>query len=273
MEDFAHIIGTMPFTVAMSSSSGKLAIGLRVETSRMKWTEAFGRKMVEVDPAVVLSTLSGYWNKIAGPYADQPSNRFSLDLSLLANAVPLGKVTYVRDGVNVSFVSDHGTTELGAESVIPVEVLLAAGNLLAEHAPPHLAKIWERVSVPTQLPPFTRLDMDMSQSDAERTKETEWYAKACGQSVEYYERLANWLHARQLAFAVGAEGYAEPTREEYSLDHAPEDVPSMAEIDAIYALSKDRLGTSLEELHQQAVDGRTITARSRHVFRRFFPKS
>lgn len=272
MQDFAYVIGTMPFTVVVSSKDGKTRLGISVETAESKWSEVFATKSIEVDPGVVLSNLVSYWNKIAGPYAGQPGERFAMDLSLLASSFPEGKVTYIREGVNVSFASSHGSMEPGSESVIPVEVLLATGNLLAAHAPPHLAEMWRRVSAPTDLPAFPILDMEMNQSDEDAARETEWYANSLGQSVAYYERLANWLHARHLAFAVGAPGYSEPTREEYDLSFAPAEVPSMSDIDRIYDLSKDLLKSSVEDLREQAVAGRNVVVRAENVFGRYFRK-
>lgn len=272
MQDFKYMIGTMPFTAVCASEGGRFSLGISVETSDGKWTDVFGKKSVEVDPAAVLSTLTSFWNKIAGPFAGQPQTKFSLDLSLLVGPVSSGKVHFVRDGLHVTFVSQDGNKELKSESVIPVEVLLAVGNLIASLAPPHLAEMWRRVSAPTELPAFPVLDMEMEQSEEDAARETEWYARSLGQSVSYYERLANWLHARQLAYAVGAEGYSEPTREEYDVANAPGTLPSMTEIDAIYGLSIGLMKLTMEEVREQAIAGRNYSVRDANVFRKFFPR-
>ena len=272
MQDFEYMIGTHPFTAVCFSADGKFSMGLSVETADNRWTEVFGRKSVVVDPAVVLSALTSFWNKIAGPFAGQSPSRFSFDLSLLVGPLPNGKVNFVRDGLFVTFESQRGTKALESESVIPVEVLLAVGNLLASFTPTHLAEMWRRVSAPTELPAFPVLDMEMNQSDEDAKRENEWYARALGQPLDYYERLANWLHARQLAYAVGAEGYSEPSREEYDVANAPETLPSMTEIDAVYGLSIGLMTLTIEEVREQAIAGRNYSVRDANVFRKFFPR-
>lgn len=274
MEDFGYSIGTMPFTTSCSMKAGKFSFGMLVETARGKWVHVFGKAQIESDPAVILSSLTSLWPKIAGPYAGKSSDRFAIDLSLLVGGTPTGKVEYVRDGLEIVFNSADGVNEQGSESVIPVEVLLATGNLLTTLAPPHLAALWERVSVSTDLPAFPILDMEMNQSDEDARRENEWYAKSLGQSLDEYERAANWLYARQLAFAVGHPDYpTEPTREEYECRSVPANLPTMDEINAIYALSKDKLGMTLDRLHDDAVGHRNFETRSITVFRRWFPKS
>ncbi|MBY3433263.1 hypothetical protein HFN89_03675 [Rhizobium laguerreae] len=273
MQDFDYIIGTHPFSVRVRRAADKLSFGITVERSRGVWTEVFGQNLVDVDRDALLSSLISFWPKIAGPYAGFPSAKFLMDLSMLAGYLPEGKVYFVRDGYEVSFPFMTHLVELGSESVIPVEVLLALGNVIAADAPPHLKAIWKRASIQTALPPFplSRLE-DMGQPDGDAASETEWYARAVGQDVETYCRAANWLHARQCAFAVGHPDHpTEPTQSEYDVRHVPESLPSDAEIDAIYALSPTKLGYTLSELRKQAVDQRNTSARDVTVFRRFFP--
>nr|WP_250807871.1 hypothetical protein [Neorhizobium tomejilense] len=271
MSDFAFHIGTIPFSASIAAADGIAMLGISVETSRGKWTDALGAKKVVIDPDGVLTTLTSLWTKIAGPYVGQPNDRFSFNLAGLVSPTAPGPVTFVRDGLNVSFLFGDKTVKMGSESVIPIEVLLALGNQLAGSAPPHLAQMWRRVSDATELPPFPRQTADMSTPLADTRQETKWYASALGQSVAYYELVANWLHARQLAFAVGAPGHTEPTREEYDVRTVHKDVPSMYAIDAIYGLSKDKLGFGIRELREQAISHRNMEARLHVVFRKFFP--
>jgi hypothetical protein len=194
-----------------------------------------------------------------------------MDLSMLAGYLPDGKIHFVRDGYEVSIQFTDHLVELGSESVIPVEILLALGNVIASDAPPHLQAMWKRASSQTALPPFPLETEDMKQPDWDRASETEWYARAVGQDVETYCRVAKWLHARQYAFAVRHPDHTEPTQAEYDVRQAPEVTLSDAEIDAIYALSASKLGFTLDELHRDAIAGRNTYARDVTVFRRFFP--
>jgi hypothetical protein len=271
MQDFDYHIGTHPFSVRVRCVAGKTSLGITVERLRGEWIAVFEQKLVEVDREALLSSLISFWPKIAGPYAGFPPAKFLMDLSMMAGYLPEGKIHFVRDGYEVSFQFEDHKVELGSESVIPVEILLALGNLIASDAPPHLQTMWKRASSQTALPPFPLETEDMKQPDWDATSETEWYARALGQEPETYCRVANWLHARQLAFAVGHPDHTEPTKAEYDVRHVPEVTLSDAEIDAIYALSSPKLGMTLDELHRQAVAGRNTFARDVTVFRRFFP--
>lgn len=273
MQDFDYLIGTHPFSVRVQRKDGKLRFGVTVERTRGDWIEVFSDKLVDMDRDTLLSALISFWPKIAGPYAGFPATRFLIDLSLLAGFLPQGKVHYLRDGFEVSFSFVSHSVELGSESVIPVEVLLGLGNLLSSDAPTHLQALWKRASAQTQLPPFSlsRLE-DMSQPEEDEASETEWYARALGQDVNTYCRVANWLHARQLAFAVGHPNHPEePTQAEYDVRNVPENLMEDADIDAIYALSAPKLGYTIDELRRQAVGQRNVFARNVTVFRRFFP--
>ncbi|MCS4089728.1 hypothetical protein [Rhizobium sp. BK176] len=274
MEDFDYIIGTHPFDVRIRRADGKTSLGITVERRRAEWIAVFPNKMVEVDRDSLLSALITFWPKIAGPYAGFPASKFMMDLSMLAGYLPEGKIHFVRDGHEVSFRFTDHQVDLGSESVIPVEILLALGNVIASDAPAHLQTMWNRASSQTALPPFPLERMeDMTQPDWDRASETEWYARAVGQDVETYCRVAKWLHARQLAFAVGHPDHAEePTQAEYDVRHAPSVTLSDAEIDAIYALSAPKLGFTLDEMHRDAVAGRNTSARDVTVFKRFFPR-
>jgi hypothetical protein len=272
MEDFDYVIGTHPFSVRIQQSEGKLRLGITVERLRSVWTEVFGDKLVIVDRDVLLSALISFWPKIAGPYAGFSAAKCMVDLSALAGYLPDGKVYFVRDGYEVSFPFMTHVVELGSESVIPVEVLLALGNVLAADAPPHLQAIWRRASIQTDLPPFplSRIeDMGRPQDDADN--EVGWYAAALGQDVETYVRTASWLHARQLAFAVGHPDQTEPTQAEYDVHNVPALLPTNEEIDAIYSLSAKKLRSTVNELRTQAIDQRNMIARNITVFRKFFP--
>lgn len=272
MQDFDYIIGTMPFSVRAQRKDGKLRFGITVECSRGVWTEVFGEKLVDVDRDTLLSALVSFWPKIAGPYAGFPGAKFQMDLSMLAGYLPEGKVHYVRDGYEVSFPFTNHSKELGSESVIPVEVLLALGNLIASDAPPHLKALWNRASSQTELPPFSLSRWeDMGQPGDDAENETDWYARALGQDGETYRRAANWLHARQLAFAIGHPDHTEPTAAEYDVRTVPDHLPSDSDIDAIYALSASKLDSTVDDLRKQAIAQRNIDARNVRVFRRFFP--
>lgn len=273
MEDFDYTIGTHPFYVRIRRVAGNTGLGITVERLRAQWIDVFDKRTVDVDREALLSSLISFWPKIAGPYAGFPPAKFLMDLSMLAGYLPEGKIHFVRDGYEVSFQFTDHRVDLGSESVIPVEVLLALGNVIAADAPPHLQTMWKRASSQTALPPFPlqRIE-DMKQPDWDRQSEIEWYARAVGQDVKTYCRVAKWLHARQLAFAVGHPNYTdEPTQAEYDVRHAPDVIESDAEIDAIYALSAEKLGFSLDELHRDAISGRNTDARDVTVFRRFFP--
>jgi hypothetical protein len=272
MEDFDYTIGTHPFDVRIRRVEGKTSFGITVERLRGEWIAVFESKTVEVERDALLSSLISFWPKIAGPYAGFPGTKFVMDLSMLAGYLPDGKIHFTRDGYEVSFQFINHRVELGSESVIPVEIFLALGNLLATDAPSHLRDMWKRASSQTSLPPFPleRIE-DMEQPDWDKASETEWYARAVGQDVETYKRVANWLHARQLAFAVGHPNYTEPTPAEYDVLHVPEVLLSDAEIDDIYALSAPKLGFTLDEVHRDAIAGRNTDARDVAVFRRFFP--
>jgi hypothetical protein len=272
MQDFDYDIGTAPFSARAFRQNQKLQLGITVESSRGIWAEVFDNRLVDVDSNTLLSSLISFWPKIAGPYAGFPATRFQMDLSLLAGYLPEGKVIYIRDGHEVSFTFDGQSKELGSESVIPVEVLLALGNLIASDAPAHLKVLWNRASSQTELPPFSlsrREDMGRPEEDAEA--ETDWYAAALGQDRDIYRRTANWLHARQLAFAVGNPEYSEPTAAEYNVLTIPSHLPSDADIDAIYTLSASKLNASLDDLRKEAISQRNSDARNVTVFRRFFP--
>lgn len=273
MQDFDYVIGTHPFSVRAQRKDGKLRLGMTVERTRGDWTEVFSEKLVDIDRDTLLSALISFWPKVAGPYAGFPATKFLIDLSLLAGFLPQGKVHFLRDGFEVSFSFVSHSVELGSESVIPVEVLLGLGNLLATDAPPHLRTLWKRASAQTQLPPFSLSRWeDMSQPQEDEANETEWYARALGQDVDTYRRVANWLHARQLAFAVGHPDHTEePTQAEYDVRNVPENLMDDADIDAIYALSAPKLGHTIDELRRQAVAQRNVFARNVTVFRRFFP--
>ncbi len=273
MQDFDYVIGTHPFSVRAQRKDGKLRLGMTVERARGDWTEVFSEKLVDIDRDTLLSALISFWPKVAGPYAGFPATKFLIDLSLLAGFLPQGKVHFLRDGLEVSFSFVSHSVELGSESVIPVEVLLGLGNLLATDAPTHLQALWKRASAQTLLPPFSLSRWeDMSQPDEDEANETEWYARALGHDVDTYRRVANWLHARQLAFAVGHPDHAEePTQAEYDVRNVPENLMDDADIDAIYALSAPKLGHTIDELRRQAVAQRNVFARNITVFRRFFP--
>jgi hypothetical protein len=271
MNNFNYRIGTIPFSVTCHATDGSVSLGVSVERERGRWIDGLGTPYVKIDPATVLANLVTHWNRIVGPYGDHPAERFAVNLAELVGTGKKGPATFVRDGLNVSFEFAGKTVELGSESVIPVEVFLGLGNLLARLAPGNVARMWRAVSATTNLPPFPREDSGMDQPVSDTRIETEWYAKALGQSVAYYELVANWLHARQLAYAVGAPGYAEPTREEYDVRTIHRDLPSMYAIDAIYDLSKDKLRLGISELRAQAVAQRNTDARAHTVFRRFFP--
>jgi hypothetical protein len=272
MQDFDYTIGTHPFSVRVQRKDRKLRFGMTVERTRGEWTEVLGDRLVEVDGDTLLSALISFWPKIAGPYAGFPATKFLIDLSLLAGFLPEGKAQFMRDGYEVSFSVAGHSVELGSESVIPVEVLLGLGNLLEADAPAHLQAMWKRASAQTQLPPFSLSKLeDMSQPDEDAAAETAWYATALGQDVDTYTRTANWLHARQLAFAVGHPDYTEPTQAEYDIRTIPKDLLEDEDIDAIYALSASKLGETVANLRRQAVAHRNYDTRNITVFRRFFP--
>jgi hypothetical protein len=272
VDNFNYRIGTIPFSVTCDASGGSMNLGISVERAEGRWIDGLGAASVRIDPATVLSSLVTYWDRIAGPYAGQPSDRFAANLAELVGTGRKGPVTFVREGLIVCFETEGQTFSMGSESVIPIEVFLGLGSLLSRMAPDNVARMWRAVSAGTNLPPFPREDFCMDRPVADTRLETEWYAKALGQSVAYYELVANWLHARQLAYAVGAPGYTEPTREEYDVRTIHRDLPSMCAIDVIYDLSKDKLGFGISELRAQAIAQRNTDARTHTVFRRFFPE-
>lgn len=274
MIDCDYVIGAIPFSIVFRRQGERLQCSMTVETSRGEWTSVFGDGLIDADQHKMLEALISLWTNIAGPFGGHSSNRFSFDLSLLACPAPTERVLFIREGYQISYISHEREISLGSESVIPVEVMLALGNLLAANSPTHLAKQWQLVSSSTELPPFPLMGLeDLEQPSDDMKRETEWYARALGHGVGEYLRAANWLHARHMAFAAGQDGYSEPGHDEWDVRSIPSLLPSDAEIDAIYRTLAVKYSMTVAELRRQAIALRNADARLLTVFERFFPRS
>jgi hypothetical protein len=242
---------------------------IRERGTSFQWL--LGGKFVPASAEKTLAALCDNWEAISGPYSGLDAADASFDFNELVTDCPVSGILH-RHGAEIRFEGEFGEARPESDSPIVIEVLLAVGNDLAHDTLPELAGRWRALAAETQLPPAIEEDYD-NDAPSRHDAETAFYAKALGHDLDQYRRAAMWLHARQLAFAVRAPGYSEPTREEIDVLTIPDSTPSEPEIDAIYALSIEKIGSSLDEEKQNAVHSRNIDARQQVVFRRFFPQS
>jgi hypothetical protein len=268
------LIGCQVFSVSLVKDDETSTVSASVEFSGHKRIALLHPNTVEVGNADILSRLVMDWPEIAGPYAGYEHASAELDISAILTGTINNAVKLIRDGYAITVSRGDERHELLGDSVIVIEVLLSLGNLLAQSAEPKMANYWKAISGKTALPPFSPDWGDFSVSQDDIEAEAEWYAAALGQDVDYYKRAAKWLHARQLAFAVGADGFnTEPTFKEYQPSTILENVPSHEEIDRIFCLSKEKLRMDIAEMRANAVFDRNHLARQITVFDRFFPKA
>lgn len=283
MEDSRHHYGCAPFSAIVTKKDGKAYLGFLVEVivkpvkfgdqtigkKRSEFMWLLGGKFVPTSPEKALKALCDNWEAISGPYAGFDDGPAEVDFLELVDDCPVSGVFH-RHGAVISFKGEFGTAKARGNSPIVIEVLLAVGNDLAPDASPELAERWAALADRTLLPPMPVEDYENDDPGRERF-ETAFYAKAVGQDEDEYRRAAMWINARQFAFAVGEPGYVDTSPEERDPRHLPDGIPSEAEIDAVYALSIDKIGVTLEQAKRDAVYDRNHHARQFVVFRKFFP--
>jgi hypothetical protein len=269
MKNVVHI-GLPIFHVSLACEGGKhqLGVGAVYGGRYRNFPGGFHSAELVGGADGALAALVAGFGSLCGPFAGNGDEAAVFDLGALAGQPDL---LLERKGLFISLKGHDGACiEFGSESVLPLEILAALGNELAEISDdPRLKEGWAAILDRFELLPMSADDWFADPGDdASAMNEARWYADRLGQDIGRYVDTARWLRARQTLFATKMLE-AEPTAEEYDCRAMPA-LPPSPEIDELAARAAAAISEKPEVFLRDAVAERNHMARQEVVFRRWY---